>query len=255
MKTNKDLVSIICPAYNSEDYLRETIHSIENQDYNNWELIIVDDCSTDDTPRILEYLSKDNDKIKPIFQSKNNGPAVARKIGLLNARGNYIAFCDSDDLWLDSKLSEQLQFMRNEMAAISYTGYRRFKYENGCRVNGHYIDVPEKLNYSELLRNTAIATSTVVINKRMVGDIKIRDCYYDDFVLWLSLLKKGIIAKGLRKDLMRYRVLPKSVSRNKLRSMYEVWQTYRDIEQLSVIKSTISFLGYIKNAFIKYKKF
>lgn len=171
------------------------------------------------------------------------------------AKGRYIAFLDSDDLWLPSKLNIQLAFMKAHDIAFSYTSFRRID-DIGERL-GHVIKIPSKMTYKKLLGNTAIATSTVMIDTEKTGRLSMVDTYYDDFVLWLDLLKREHVgnAYGIAEDLMRYRVLSQSVSRNKGKSAQKVWRTYRDIENLSLLRSMWSFINYAQHAFMKYRKF
>jgi teichuronic acid biosynthesis glycosyltransferase TuaG len=142
-----------------------------------------------------------------------------------------LAFLDSDDLWLPAKLERQIPFMQAKRAALSYTSFRRIS-ADGRRV-GRPRAIPATLTYRQLLRNTAIATLTAVIDRSRAGELAITDAGYDDFCLWLSILKRGHTAYGLREDLARYRVRGNSVSSRPLRSAGWVWNIYRNIEGLS----------------------
>lgn len=248
-----DLVSIVTPAYNAARFLRETIESVLAQSYMHWELHIVDDCSSDDTPGIVEDYARQDARISRIRLQRNSGPAMARQAGVERARGQYIAFLDSDDLWLSAKLERQLAFMRSRRAALSFTAFRRMSRE-GSRV-GRLIHVPKRLAYAQLLGNTAIATSTVVIDRECSGPFRMVNTYYDDFALWLEITRRGFLAHGLDEDLMRYRVLGGSVSRNKSRSAVMVWRTYREVERLSLLRASWAFTRYACNAVRKYAAF
>lgn len=246
------LVSIITPAYKAAGYIDHTIRSVQKQTYGTWELLIVDDGSPDNTAEVvLRYCALDS-RIKLIRQ-KNAGPAMARQAALDAANGKFIAFLDSDDCWLPEKLALQLDFMEKTAASFTYTSFRRV--DSSGQIVGHRVRIPGSLTYRQLLGNTAIATSTVVIDREKTGAFRMTRTFYDDFVLWLGLLKRGHTAYALDIDLMRYRVVSQSVSRNKFRSMRMVWKTYREIENLGWLVSAISFISYAFHAWRKYKKF
>ena len=142
---NEDLVSIIVPVYNAEEFINDTIKTVQDQTYKNWELIMIDDCSTDrSTEQILKYKS---DKIKLIKLKKNSGAAICRNTGTKEAKGRYIAFLDADDLWKKEKLEVQLKFMKDKKCAFSFTGYE-FADKDGVG-NGKIVKVPEKINYKQ----------------------------------------------------------------------------------------------------------
>ena len=182
---NASLVSIITPAYNAAAFVEKMVQSVQAQDYKNWELLITDDCSKDNTREIVSGLSRADPRIRLIRQPENGGPAAARNASVAAAAGRYIAFLDSDDWWLPEKLSGQLRFMQHKNAALSYTSYRRVD-RDGLNP-GHLIIPPDSLTYSQLLKNTAIATSTVIVDRDQTGPFSLRKTYYDDFVLWLPV--------------------------------------------------------------------
>lgn len=247
-----DLVSIVTPAYKAAAYVTETIRSVQAQTYGNWEMLIVEDGSPDDTWKVVAEQAAADPRVRLIRQD-NAGPAMARQKALDHAKGRYIAFLDSDDLWVPEKLDRQLAFMRERGAAFSFTAFRRITADGGA--TGRLIEVPAEMTYRRLLGNTAIATSTVLIDREKTGPFAMTKTYYDDFVLWLGLLKRGHVAHGFNADLMRYRVLGQSVSRNKWRSMKMVWQTYREIEGLGPLAAGAAFAGYAWHAWWKYRKF
>jgi len=173
--------------------------------------------------------------------------------GVAGANGALVAFLDSDDRWMAGKLRQQLAFMSANAAVFSFTSFRRIS-ETGDKV-GHLIRAPERLDYRALLTNTAIATSSVIIDRAATGSFRMTKTYYDDFVLWLEILKRGHVAHGLDADLLRYRVLGQSVSRNKVNSSRWVWRTYREIEGLDPISAARCFVSYAWHAGLKYRKF
>jgi teichuronic acid biosynthesis glycosyltransferase TuaG len=246
-------VSIVTPAYNAAKYIAETVASVQAQTHAEWEMIVVDDCSRDDTRAVVRGLAGRDPRVRLVEQAVNGGPARARQAALDAARYSHVAFLDADDLWLPQKLERQLGFMRERGAAFTFTEYRRIS-DDGARV-GKRVRVPDRMTYSRLLGNTAIATSTVLIDRGATGPLAMTETYYDDFVLWLGILKRGFVAEGLHEDLMRYRVLAKSVSRNKANSAKHVWRTYRDVERLPLVRSGWSVAGYASLAVLKYRSF
>jgi teichuronic acid biosynthesis glycosyltransferase TuaG len=250
---NSDLVSIITPAYRCAGVAGDTIRSVLEQTYPYWEMLIVEDCSPDNTRDVLREWTKVDPRVHLIEQSKNGGPAMARNAALERAQGRWIAFLDSDDLWLPQKLERSISFAESHQAPLVFTGFRRIQADGG--EEGRYIGVPRTMSYRQLLGNTAIATSTVLLDRHIVGEVRMRKTYYDDFDCWLQLLKPGRTAHGLDEDLMRYRVMGESVSRNKSNSATKVWRAYRDLEQLSVPAACWYFTNYAVRGLLKYGRY
>ncbi|MEY9127564.1 glycosyltransferase family 2 protein [Bradyrhizobium yuanmingense] len=247
------LVSIITPSWNVEGLIEETIRSVQGQTFTDWELLIADDCSTDKTPQIIAGIGERDPRVKLIGQAKNGGPALARQAAIDQAKGRYLAFLDSDDLWLPEKLERQLAFAKAKQAALSYTAFRRINDTN--TVTGRLIEVPASLTYGQLLKNTAIATLTAMVDREIAGPVAMKNEGYDDFCLWLSILKRGHTAYGLNEDLARYRVRGSSVSSRPLRSAKWVWQIYRNVEQLSLARSAWCFAHWGARAWLKRREF
>ncbi|MEO5882988.1 MAG: glycosyltransferase family 2 protein [Caldimonas sp.] len=247
------LVSIITPAYRAASVIGDTIRSVIAQSHPNWELLIAEDCSPDDTREVVRGWAQTDPRIRLIALEKNGGPAAARNAALEQAKGRWLAFLDSDDVWVPEKLEKTIAFAKTKNAAFAFTGFRRMS-SDGATV-GRYIEAPPRLTYRQLLGNTAIATSTVLLDATRVGTIRMKKTYYDDFDCWLQVLKKGFDAYGLDEDLMRYRVLEKSVSRNKRRSAGKVWAAYRHVEKLSWPASAWYFAQYAVRGLLKYRNF
>lgn len=248
----ENMVSIITPAFRVANIIGETIQSVLDQTYTNWEMLIADDCSPDNTRQIVREWCARDDRIKLIELERNGGPAMARNAALERATGRWIAFLDSDDLWLPNKLERSIDHAHRTHGALVFTGFRRISANGG--VLGRYIGVPSSLSYRQLLGNTSIATSTVLIDRSLAGDIRMRKTYYDDFDCWLQILKQGHVARGLNEDLMRYRVMNASVSRNKHRSAKMVWRAYRDLEKLSLPTAAWHFANYACRCVLKYAR-
>lgn len=247
------LVSIITPSWNVEGLIEETIRSVQAQSFEDWELLIADDCSTDRTPEIIAAIGARDPRVKLIRQARNGGPALARQAAIDRAEGRYLAFLDSDDLWLPRKLERQLAFAREKGAALSYTAFRRI--DEAHEVTGRLIEVPASLTYGQLLKNTAIATLTAMIDREISGPVAMTNEGYDDFCLWLSILKRGHTAYGLNEDLARYRVRGSSVSSRPMRSARWVWHIYRNVEHLSPARSAWCFAHWAARAWLKRRQF
>ncbi|MEO2073957.1 MAG: glycosyltransferase family 2 protein [Bacillus sp. (in: firmicutes)] len=248
------VVSIITPTYNAGRFITETIQSVKAQTFINWEMIIVDDCSSDNTVDIVMHEMSVDPRIKLIQLQKNGGPAVARNTAITAAGGNYLAFLDSDDLWHPQKLERQLMFMEKYNLAFSYTDYRMMT-EKGERTDV-VIQVPSKIEYKNLLKNTMIGTLTVMLDRRKVGRVQMplhRDCS-EDYGLWLSILSKGIHAYGLNEELATYRKCEHSLSSNKLKSAQKTWNTYRKVVKINVASSLWYFVNYSLHALIKHSR-
>jgi len=244
-----DLVSVIMPSYKSSQFIKEAVNSVIAQSYSHWELIIVDDCSPDNSVEIIETIVQWDNRIHFIALAQNVGAAEARNIALRKANGRYIAFLDSDDIWYPEKLSTQLVFMEKSNHAFTFSAYEVIA-EDGQIINS--IKVPSHINYNQYLRNTIIGCLTVVIDKDQTGYFEmpnIRSSH--DMALWLSLLKKGIIAYGYNQRLAAYRVVSTSNTSKKYKAASDVWRVYREIENLSLLKSTYCMIGYAFNAIIK----
>ncbi len=245
------LVSIIMPLYNSEKFLSSSIESVVKQTYKNWELIIVDDRSTDNSlQKAIEYMKKDN-RIKIIKLQENSGPAIARNTGIEAANGKFIAFLDSDDMWLPDKLELQLNFMRKTNASFSYTAYKKVNEDGEYR---GIVSVPESVTYKKLLNTNVIGCLTAIYNCENLGKIYMPNIIKrQDYALWLKILKKEVQAFGLNIPLAIYRVRKNSVSSNKLKAAFYQWKIYREIEQLNIIKSIYHFINYVYYGFMKYR--
>ena len=245
-----NLVSIITPVYNAERFIQPTINSVQNQTYSNWELLLIDDCSTDMSKEIIESCVQFDSRIKYFRLENNMGAAYTRNFGIKNAKGRYIAFIDSDDLWETNKLDLQLEFMKKFSYPFTFTSYRLID-EKGNNMN-KVIKAPEVVDYNYLLKNTIIGCSTVVIDRELNGDFRMPLVRKgQDTATWLSILKNGKKAHGLNVTLASYRKVNGSISSNKMGALKRTWYLYRHIEKLSIFKSCYVFIFYILNAIKK----
>lgn len=242
----KPIVSVVTPVYNAEKFIKETIDSVLNQTYTDFEYLLIDDCSTDNSPDIVKsYAEKDN-RVKYIKLKENSGAAVARNTGIENAQGRYIAFIDSDDVWYPEKLAKQLAFMEKENAAFTYTKYEHITEDGEVQSAPEF---PEKLDYSGLLKNTAIACSTVVIDRQIIGDFRMPLVRKgQDTATWLQILRNHDYAYLVDEVLNQYRGREGSLSSDKVSALKRTWNTYRNIEKLPLHKAVYYFGFYVWNA-------
>lgn len=246
-----DLVSIITPAYNCEKFIVDTIESVIAQSYLNWEMIIINDKSTDNTKSIVEKYCSIDSRVKLINQEKNSGVAKARNAGIEAAEGRFIAFLDSDDCWKNDKLKKQLDFMKKNDYALTYTSYEYIS-EDGKRLN-KIISIPSSQNYKQGLKNTIIGCLTVIVDREKVGDFEMPALKHgEDHVTWLSIMKNGNLAYGLNENLAFYRVSKQSLTGNKMKVLRYQWQNYRDVLGISFFKRIYYFSCYSINAVRKH---
>lgn len=241
-----ELVSIITPVYNSEKYISDTINSVLAQTYTNWEMLIADDCSSDNSAQIIKTYT--DSRIKYFKLETNSGAAIARNKALEKAKGNYIAFLDSDDAWKPEKLEKQLKFMMEKDVGFSFTGYEIIRDKKN-----KIVEVPNTVNYDQFMKNTIIGTLTVMLSRKHVGDVRIVDVKKDhDSMTWAKLLRQGNIAYGLNESLAYYRKVEGSISNNKIKAAKNHWNNCRRIEKLSIPKCMYYFFFYVLNAIKKH---
>lgn len=236
------MISIIVPVYNAEKFIRETIQSVLDQTYTDFELLLVDDCSRDKSAEVIE--SFEDERVILLRQEQNAGAYAARNRGLKEAKGRYIAFLDSDDCWEPWKLEHEMAFMERESAGFVFTGYE-FADEN-CVGTGKVVRVPRTINFKQALSNTTIFTSTVLIDREKIPDelIEMPHIASEDTATWWRILKAGHVGYGLDENLVRYRRSGNSLSANKFVALKRIWGLYRKIAGLSVVTSAWYFVGW-----------
>lgn len=243
------MISIIVPVYNAEKFIRETIESVLDQTYTDFELLLVDDCSRDGSVAVIE--SFEDERVILLRQEQNAGAYAARNRGLREAKGRYIAFLDSDDCWEPCKLEHEMAFMERENAGFVFTGYE-FADEN-CVGTGKVVRVPHTITFKQALSNTTIFTSTVLIDREKIPDelIEMPDIASEDTATWWRILKAGHIGYGLDENLVRYRRSSNSLSANKFVALKRIWGLYRKIAGLSVVSSAWHFVGWAVRAVLR----
>ena len=228
-----DLVSIIVPVYNSEAYLAETLDSVRRQTYCNWELLLVDDCSTDASAEIIQTYMEQDDRIRYIPLTTNSGAAVARNTGLQASKGRYIAYLDADDLWYPRKLERQLAFLQENNVYFSCCAYDKIE-QDGTPLH-KTVYMPRTMNYHQLLKNTIIQTVGVIVDTKYVDPALLEMPNVrrgQDFATWLQILRSGILFHGQPEVLASYRRVATSLSSNKFRAIKRTWHVYRNVEHL-----------------------
>jgi len=244
------LISIITPSYNSKRFIKNTIDSVISQTYQNWEMIIVDDRSTDGSVEYIKNLIQDDDRISIIALEKNIGAAEARNKALEIAQGKYIAFLDSDDMWIPEKIDRQLGFMKHNNYAFTFTAYVPISEDGSQELRA--ISVPSEIDYVGYCKNTIIGCLTVMIDKEKTDDFRMPNIKSShDMALWLLIMKRGFKAYGLNEVLAKYRLVSTSNTAKKYKASMDVWKVYREIEKLSFPKSTWNFMHYVFNAMKK----
>ncbi|MFY4808007.1 glycosyltransferase family 2 protein [Aliarcobacter butzleri] len=243
-----NLVSIITPSYNSLKFISQTIESVLNQTYRQWEMLIVDDCSADKSNELIEEYCKKDSRIKLIKLEKNIGPANARNKGIKQAKGKYIAFLDSDDIWLPTKLEKQIKFMQDNDLAVTCSSYYTID-ENNRKIS--IRKVKEVFSYSDMLKSNHIGNLTGIYDCEKLGKIYMDDVGHEDYTLWLKIMKRVRITTSILEPLAEYRILSNSISANKLKALIWTWKIYRNNMRLSIFKSAYYFLHYIYNSLLK----
>lgn len=249
--SSENLISIITPVHNSEKYIQDTIKSVQNQTYKNWELLLIDDYSSDNGVSIIEEIKSDDSRIKLILNKKKSGPAISRNKGIEAAKGDFITFLDADDIWFPHFLNESLHKCLDNKYEFVFASYHRLDESLEPYISDFIV--PEKVNYKDLLKACPIPCLTAFIDIRRIGK------YYmpimskrQDWGLWLAILKNVDFAYGIEEPLAAYRMRKDSVSRSKRKLIPYVWQIYREVEKLNVFKSSYYFMCWAFNGFKKY---
>lgn len=248
--TNSPLISIVTPCYNSAAYIEATVNSILNQSITDWELLLVDDGSSDDTVQIITQLAASDNRITFFQQPQNLGPAAARNRGIEQAKGSYLTFIDADDLWFPEFLERSLEAAQTH--AFVFSSYQRLD-ENLQPYLSDFI-VPEKVNYTDILKSNSISCLTAFVDIAKLGKkymplIKKRQ----DMGLWLQYLEQIPYAYGIQEPHAIYRIRKGSLSRNKASLLKYQWQFYREFAKLSPLKSAYYMACWAYNGFVKYR--
>ena len=246
------LVSIITPSFNSAKFIAATIQSVQNQTYQNWEMIIVDDGSSDETENVvLSIIEKDN-RIQFHKLNQNSGPAVARNTGIEKASGDYMTFIDADDIWFPTFIENNIKTIQETGIPFVFSSYRRAN-EQLEFVYSDFI-VPHKVSYTDILKSNSISCLTAFLDIKKLGKkymplIRKRQ----DMGLWLNYLKVIPFAHGIQETQAIYRIRENSLSRKKSDLIKYQWQFYREVENLNVFQSAYYMLHWMYRGFMKYR--
>ena len=254
---NDSLVSIITPMYKGAPFVGETIRSVISQSYDNWEMIIVDDCSPDNGAGIAEVKKYTSDsRIKLIESKENRGSSGARNIALREAKGRYIAFLDSDDIWHPDFLSRQLAFMKHHDAPLVFSSYRRIDENTKEELLRPFI-VPAQVSYKSLLKTCPIFPSTAIYDTTKTPKIFFNEnlgSMRDDYVYWLTMFKDIESGYGNPEILVDYRMRKSSVTGNKTKVIKPQWNVLYKVEKLGLIPSLYYLLSWAGISYFKYRK-
>ena len=246
MENKKAEVDIILPNYNSAEFIDKTIQGVINQSYLKWRLIIVDDFSNKKTrEKIKKY--KKLKKIKIFWLKRNRGAAFCRNYGIRNSNSKYIAFLDSDDIWLKDKLDKQIKFMKKNNYQFTYTNYKTF----GLKKKN--IVPPKTISFNKFIKNTSIATSTMVVTRKISKGVNFTDTKIcEDYFFKCRILKKTKLAYCLNKYLTKYRIRSNSLQSNRFKNIYWIWKINKKYNKLSFVDNFISLVNISINSINKY---
>lgn len=246
-------ISIVVPVYNAENYIEQTIAMVQKQTFSDWELILVEDCSKDNSRGVLKELTDKlaDPRIRVIFKEKNEGAARARNTGLAEATGQYLAFLDADDIWKETKLEKELAFLQKKKAAFVFSAYE-FGDEQGVGT-GKIVKVPDTLSYKQALSRTVIFTSTTLFDIEKIGRklLTMPEVPSEDSATWWQILRAGHTAYGYQEVTTIYRRPPKSLSSNKGKAIQRIWYLYREVEKLPLLTSAWCFAGWAVRATLR----
>ena len=246
------LVSIVTPVYNNADFVEKTIESVKNQTYDNWEMILIDDKSNDNSLDIINKFASRDSRIKIIKNKNNLGAGVSRNKAIKLARGKYIAFLDGDDIWKENKLEIQIGLMDKNKWEFSHTSYGYIT-EFGKKLNKTYQVKSQPVGYYDLLKRTDIGCLTAVYNQEMLGKYYMSEHRRkQDYALWLSILKDGFRSFPIEQELAYYRQNPKGATNKKYALIFEHVIFLKDTQNFSILKSIYYTFHWAFNGFVKF---
>lgn len=247
------IVSVIMPAYNASATIEQSIRSVMAQTYTEWELIVVDDGSADDTCDVVRRLMAEDSRIQLVQNPENKGVSHTRNRGLDLCRGDYVALLDCDDVWFSKKLEKQLVLATESGADVVYCSYGIVDEAGNARCDDFIV--PPQITYRETLSHSVISCSTALLSRRVVDAYRFRtDYYHEDLVLWLEILRDGYTAVGVTEVLAQYRVFEGTRSSNKLKSAARRWVVIRRCMREPLLSSIGAMLRYAWITLRKYKK-
>lgn len=253
---SRPLVSVVMPVYNSAMFVEDAVHSVQQQTLDDWELLVVDGGSTDDTCKIISVIQERDPRVRLIVNYNDSGPAHARSTGITASQGEYVAFLDGDDLWISSKLNDQIAFMRKSKCDFSYTQYRVMNKE-GTQAS-QTLTMRSQFGFWTALRFRGIATPTVIAKRALFTEDILKTIglpHGEDYVWWLLVLRKGILASGLMMPLSLYRDSDTSLSKNRIKHLKCVWQSYRILLGINATVAFAAFISYTTDVMFRRLRF
>lgn len=251
MENKAPLVSVIMPVYKARDFVEEAIRSVMAQNVTDWELLVIDDCSPDDSFEIARALAETDGRIRLLRNEQNMGVARTRNRGIELSRGKYIALLDSDDVWYPGKLSAQLALLGQTGAALSYCSYRIVD-AAGKPVKPDYL-VSSRADFEDLLKENVVLCSSIVVSSELAKKIRFNtDFYHEDYVFLLDILKEGHTAVGVREPQAAWRYMENTRSFDKRKAALNRWRIYRDYLKLPLPRSAYVFTCYAFAGVRKY---
>ena len=245
------LISIIMAVYNAEKTVEYAIDSVLNQTYPNFELLVINDCSTDGTAELVSSIMAKDCRVRLISNEKNSGVSCTRKNGLNEAKGSWIAILDSDDAWAPEKLEKQIALQKKMNAELLFTG-SAFMDSDGHAIDW-YLHAPERVTYRQLLKQNVLSNSSALVRKELYAKYyAIGDKMHEDFAIWLGILKEGREAYGVDEPLLIYRIAKSSKSGNKIKAAKMNWNTYRYIG-LNPLSAFYYECWYVVKGLMKYR--
>ena len=248
----KSFVDIILPNYNKEFFLEETINSVINQSYTNWKLLIIDNCSTDNSKKIIQKFTK-NEKINIIYLKRNKGVSFTRNLGIRLSSSKYISFLDSDDLWTANKLEDQISFMEKNSYNFTYTDYTPFFIKNKIKKFKKKIITPDFFSFETFINDTSISTSSMIMLRNIVKTTKFpKAATLEDFPFKCKILKKIELAKKFNQNTVFYRITENSLTSNKFKNLFWLWKINKNYNKLNFFKNFKSLFLISINSLKKY---
>tara|TARA_Y100000591_G_scaffold125555_1_gene107480 strand:+ start:1282 stop:2037 length:756 start_codon:yes stop_codon:yes gene_type:complete len=244
-------IDIIIPNYNNEEFLDKSIGSVLKQSFKNWKIYVVDDNSTDNSRDILKKYKK-NKKIKIFYLKKNMGPSYSRNYAISKSKSELIAFLDSDDFWAKDKLKKQINFMKRNKLAFTFTDYIPFFSQSDRYLKATNID--KSLNYNQFIHNSSIGTSTMIVKRSIIKNIRFKNTnIMEDYIFKCEILrKKKIISTKLNEPLVYYRLNKGSRNSNKFKNIFYLWKLNSKYNNLNILQNFFSILMISINSLKKY---
>lgn len=253
LKKKQEIISIVTPCYNANSTISNTIDSVRSQTYQNWEILIIDDCSQDKSAEIIKQYAAQDARIHYFKTDKPSGsPAVPRNIGIENAKGKYIAFLDSDDIWMPDKLQREVYFLEQNGYDLVYSFYEKIDWE-GKRDN-RIIKTRTTTTYCDLLKSNSIPCLTSIISRKAIGHTRFKQIPQEDFCFWLDILKKGYTAHNLCEVTALYREAKNSRSANKMDMFKGYWNVIRNHQNIGLLPACYYMITYTIMGLAKYLK-